>query len=257
MTSPWPLGLIACSSEGPSPCPGLLPHGDEDAAVGEDRRSDDGAARKDAGARKPAGVLRVAVESPEFATRRRVVGAQPAVAAAEEHLRAPVDVGRHGAAPLAVQHMLARADGAPDHLARVLVHRDQARGARRGNARVAFVLAVGGGDHQQIAHGQHLAVGGFMRKDAQAAAHVQFPDDVGRSVVLEDLFPIRAVVLAVAETLRVEAAELALGGDVVQAGPLRRAAHWSSRAAGTPAGPAPPAGPRPARGNCHPSPERP
>ena len=86
----------------------VLPHGDEDAAVGEDRRSDDRAAREDAGARKPAGVFRVAVESPDFAARRRVVGAQPAIAAAEEHLRAPVDVGRHGAGPLAVQHLLAR-----------------------------------------------------------------------------------------------------------------------------------------------------
>src|SRR5258705_11022055 len=56
-----------------------------------------------------------------------------------------------------------------------------------------------------------------MRKDTQGGAHVQLPDDVGRSVVLEDLFPIWTTVLAIAETLRVEATELALGGDIVQA----------------------------------------
>ena len=56
-----------------------------------------------------------------------------------------------------------------------------------------------------------------MRKDTQAGAHVQLPDDVGGSVVLEELVQIRAIVLAIAEALRVEAAQLALGGDVVQA----------------------------------------
>src|SRR5262249_8517064 len=100
------------------------------------------AARKHAGARKPAGVLRVAVKSPDFVTRRRVVRAQPAISSAEEHLRSPVDVRRRGAGPLAVQHLLARADGPPDHFARALVHRDQTWGAGRWNARVAFVLAV-------------------------------------------------------------------------------------------------------------------
>src|SRR6185436_3775338 len=79
----------------------------------------------------------------------------------------------------------------------------QAWRARRWDARVAFILAVGGRDHQQITHGQHFAVGGFMRKDTQPAAHVQLPRDVGRSVVLD-----------------VEAAELALGGDIVQTVPF-------------------------------------
>ena len=59
-----------------------------------------------------------------------------------------------------------------------------------------------------------------MREDTQAGAHVELPDDVGRSVVLEDLLPIRTTVLAVAETLRVEGPKLALGGDVVQPVPF-------------------------------------
>ena len=50
-----------------------------------------------------------------------------------------------------------------------------------------FIPAVGRGDYQQIADGEHLAVGGFVRKDAQTAAYIQFPDDVGRTVVLERL----------------------------------------------------------------------
>src|SRR5499433_3434315 len=59
-----------------------------------------------------------------------------------------------------------------------------------------------------------------MRKDTQAAADIQLPDDVGRSVVLKKLFPIRTIVLAIAETLCVQATELALRGDIVQTVPF-------------------------------------
>ena len=55
-----------------------------------------------------------------------------------------------------------------------------------------------------------------MRKDTQPATHVQLPDDVGGSVVLEEFILIGAVVRAITEALRVETSELALGGDVVQ-----------------------------------------
>ena len=115
-----------------------------------------------------------------------------------------------------MQHLRARADGAPHHVARVPVHGDQTWGARRWNARVTFIQAVGGRDDQQITHGHHVAASRLMRKDTQAAAHVQLPDDVGSSVVLEDFILIRAVVRAITETLRVETSQLALGGDVVQ-----------------------------------------
>ena len=81
---------------------------------------------------------------------------------------------------------------------------------------MAFILAVGRTNHQQIAHWQHLAVAGFMREDAQAGAHVQFPDD---GVVLGGLSPIRTIVLAVPD-MRIEATELALRGDVIQAVPF-------------------------------------
>src|SRR4029079_17004984 len=70
--------------------PGTLSHRHEDPAVGEDRRRDDETARKDAGARQPAGVLRIAVESPDLVARRRVVGPQPAVTSAEEYLHPSV-----------------------------------------------------------------------------------------------------------------------------------------------------------------------
>ena len=65
---------------------------------------------------------------------------------------------------------------------------------------MALIPSVGGIDDQQIAHGQHVAGGGFMRKDPQAGAHVELPDEVA--------------------TLPVEATELALGGDVVQMVPF-------------------------------------
>ena len=81
---------------------------------------------------------------------------------------------------------------------------------------MAFVLAVGGADHQQITKGQHVAVAGFVWKDAQGG-HVQLPDDVCCPLVCEDLLPIWTIVLTIAETLRVEATELTLGGHVVQA----------------------------------------
>src|ERR1043165_1767931 len=56
-----------------------------------------------------------------------------------------------------------------------------------------------------------------MWKDTEPAAYVQLPDDVGRSIVLKNLLPIWTIVLAIAETLCVQATELTLGGDVVQA----------------------------------------
>ena len=83
----------------------------------------------------------------------------------------------------AVQHPVSCSDGAPDHLARVLVHRDQTWSARRWDARMAFILAVGGTDHQQITQGQHVAIAGFMWKDTQGG-HVQLPDDVCCTLVL-------------------------------------------------------------------------
>src|SRR5215813_4748027 len=58
-----------------------------------------------------------------------------------------------------------------------------------------------------------------MGKDTQAGAHVEFPDDVGCSVVLADLFPIRTTI-AIAETLGVEATKLTLSGDVIQPVPF-------------------------------------
>src|SRR6187397_276854 len=105
-------------------------------------------------------ILRVAVKAPDFVTRRRVVGPQPAISSAEEHLHAPVDVGGDWAGPLTVQHLRARADGAPHYVARVLVHRDQTRGPRRWNARVTFIKPIGRRDDQKITHGQHVTTSG-------------------------------------------------------------------------------------------------
>src|SRR5436190_19506377 len=59
-----------------------------------------------------------------------------------------------------------------------------------------------------------------MRKDTEAGAYIKFPYDDGRSFVLENLFAIWTTVLAITETLRVEATELALGSDVVKSVPF-------------------------------------
>jgi hypothetical protein len=84
-------------------------------------------------------------------------------------------------------------------LAEALVHRDQAWRARRGDERVAFVLPVGGRDHEQIAHGRHFAVAGFMWKDTQCGAHVQLPDDVCCTLADEGFVQIWTIVLAIVE----------------------------------------------------------
>src|SRR6185295_4918631 len=63
----------------------ILAHSNKDAAVDEDRCGNERATRKDTGSRKPARVFRVAVKSPYFLTRRRIVGTQPAISAAEEY----------------------------------------------------------------------------------------------------------------------------------------------------------------------------
>src|SRR4051794_2953474 len=102
-----------------------LSHRNEHAAVVEHRCSDDRAAREHSGPRRPRRVFWVAVKPPDFATRRRVVRAQPTISSAEEHLYAAIDIRPDGTGPLAVQHMFARPNGAPDNFARTFVHCDQ------------------------------------------------------------------------------------------------------------------------------------
>ena len=98
-------------------------------------------------------------------------------------------------------------------LPRTLVHRDEARRARRGDARVSFVAAVGGADDQQVADRQHVAVRRFVRKDAEArTCPVPRRCRRGRPGRLADTGRRFA-----RGTPRVQAAKLAFGGDVVQA----------------------------------------
>src|SRR5678816_4430300 len=59
-----------------------------------------------------------------------------------------------------------------------------------------------------------------MRKDTQAGSHVELPDDVGSGVVFEGLFTIWTSVLAIAEPLRVQTSELAVGCNVIQSVPI-------------------------------------
>ncbi len=98
---------------------------------------------------------------------------------------------------------------------------------------MAFIPAVGGADHEQIAKGQHVAIASFMWKDAQGR-HIQLPDDVCCTLVCEDLFPIWTIVLTIVETVRIEATEVAIGGDVGTTGRLQQMEHLSSKATATP-----------------------
>src|SRR5262245_30414728 len=80
---------------------------------------------------------------------------------------------------------------------------------------MAFILAVGSTDQEQITEGQHVAIAGFMGKDTQGW-HVQLPHDVCGTFVMEGLFPIWTIVLTIVKTPSVEGTDLTVGSDVVQ-----------------------------------------
>ena len=105
-----------------------------------------------------------------------------------------------------------------DHLAGVLVDRDDGRRARRRDVDVAFVLPVGRADVDQVAPDDRRGVGEVVRERADLFDHVQLPHDVGVGLAGELLVGDRAVVLAVvAEALQVHAHELGAVADVVRA----------------------------------------
>src|SRR4051794_4907175 len=59
-----------------------------------------------------------------------------------------------------------------------------------------------------------------MRKDTQAGAHIQFPDNARRGVGEHEFFPPRRVAFTIAETAGVKATQLALSSDVEQPAPF-------------------------------------
>jgi len=194
------------------------------------------------------------VKPPDFVTRRCVVGAQPAISPPKSTC---VRRGRWPplARPLPVQHVLARADRAPDDSARVLVHRDQTWCTGRWTRVWPSFRPLEVDTISRSPTGNTSLLVASCGKTPSGRT-CPAPRRFRRRVVLEGLFPIRTTILAIAQALDVEATELALGGDIVQMAlfHIRALVVEGSRNS---AGRVPLAGPSPARGTCRPPPERP
>jgi hypothetical protein len=109
--------MTAWSRDGPFAVRRVFAHGNEDAAVAVvNGEATIEPREKTPGRWTPGRVFGVAVEAPQLAAGSGVVGAQPTVATAEEHLGAAVHRRGRGTAPLAVEHVLAGPDGSPDDL---------------------------------------------------------------------------------------------------------------------------------------------
>ena len=159
-----------------------------DLVVVDDGRADDVVPRA-AAAQLQDRVLGVDVELPEQLGLAvlALVGLEavdPAVAAAEDHLRHAADDRDRGAGPLAVQDVLAGRVVGPIDLARVLVHRDEARRFRGGNHDVRLIHAVAGVDEQDVAPARHRATAHVVLRRAQLLHHVVRPDHVGLVLVV-------------------------------------------------------------------------
>jgi hypothetical protein len=160
--------------------------------------------------------LGLASNSQSFWPALRVEGAHPAVALRVDHLHHAAELGDRDASPLAVQDLVARRGVLPDHLARLLVDRDQRGRARRGDVDVALVLTVAGADVDQVAPRDRRGVREVVGHHAELFHHVELPHDVAVVLARELLVLVRAVVLAVLEALGVDREQLAAVRHVVE-----------------------------------------
>ncbi len=114
----------------------------------------------------------------------------------------------------------------PQHLGRVLVHREKAGSVRRRNIDVIEVDAIRGADKEHITHAANRAAAHVVLRDAHLGHHVILPDDVRFIFVLVRFGRVGAVVLAVVKAIGVETDDLAAIIHVPQPVPLaiRRAA---------------------------------
>ncbi len=140
----------------------ILAHAHIHEALIEDRRADD-VVPVGAAAKRVFRFLGIAVEFPKMlrvaAIARGIAheGVNPAIAAAEDHLRRAVDQGIGRARPLAVQHIGARRTVGPVNLAAVFVHAHETRRMGRRQVDMAFIHAVRGVQKQQIADRDYRA----------------------------------------------------------------------------------------------------
>ena len=154
---------------------------------------------------RPDRVLRVGVELPELLAGRRFVAAHPAVALRADHLIDAADLADRRRRPLAVQDAILDRVVFPHQLAGVLVDGDDRRRLRRRDVDVALVLAVRRADEDQVAEDHRRRVRHVVRVRADLLHHVERPDHVGVVRAGQLLVGDRAVVLAVAEAVDVEA----------------------------------------------------
>ena len=185
---------------------GIFADGDVHLAVVNHRRADDVVARGGR-AERVERRLRIAVELPEqlrvaFAVAGGIEAVEPAVAAAEDHLRLAAEHGVAGRRPLAVQDVGAGRLVGPEHLAGVLVEGHEARRVGGGDVVVLDVDAVRRADEEHVAGGGDRAGGHVVLRDAELLHHVEHPNDFG---------------FVVGVAVGVEAADFAAAGDEPEA----------------------------------------
>ena len=119
---------------------------------------------------------------PAFAARIEAV--EPAVAAAEDHLRLAAEHRVRGRRPLAVQHIRPGELSVHSTLPVFLSTAMKRRGIGGRQVDVGIVDAVGGVHEQHVAGGGDRATAHVVLLDAQLLHHVEHPDHVGFFVFL-------------------------------------------------------------------------
>src|SRR5215218_10482071 len=92
----------------------------------------------------------------------------------------------------------------PDQFARLLVYCDELRSFRRRYVGVTLVLSIRGINIDEVTEYYRGGVGHVMRLRSDFLHHVKLPDDVGVLFPFQFLVNVRAVILPVAEALRIE-----------------------------------------------------
>src|SRR5215218_7464934 len=104
----------------------------------------------------------------------------------------------------------------PNQFARLLVYGDELRSFRRRYVGVTLVLPIRGIDIDEVAEYYRGGVGHVMRLRSDFLHHVKLPDDIGVLFSFQFLVNVRAVILPVAEALRIERDKLGTVVDVIK-----------------------------------------
>src|SRR5215213_4670136 len=102
----------------------------------------------------------------------------------------------------------------PDQFARLLVYGDELRSFWRRYVGVTLVLPIRGINIDEVAEYYRGGVGHVMRLRSDFLHHVKLPDDVGVLFSLQFLVDVWAVILPIAEALRIKCNEFGTVVDV-------------------------------------------